>query len=109
MYRSGEVPEPQGRLDYIRSQNETKNPEHLRLLDIFMHVSTGTRVEVGMGRIFINKDLTSYREDLLRKANDTRKDGLIISAWSTDGKIFVQTSPQGAPISIYVQEDLENL
>ena len=72
-------------------------------------MSTATRVAAGTGRIFINENLTSYRKDLLRKANDKRKDGLIISAWSTDGKIFVKTSPEGAPVRIYAKEDLENL
>lgn len=83
--------------------------KNLRLTDIFTDVSTATRVAAGTGRIFINENLTSYRKDLLRKANDKRKDGLIISAWSTDGKIFVKTSPEGAPVRIYAKEDLENL
>ena len=64
-----------------------------------MDVSRTTRVAAGMGRIFINENLTSYRKDLLRKANDTRKDVLIISALSTDG----------APLRIYVKEGLEDL
>ena len=73
-------------------------------------MSTATRVAAGTGRVFINENLTSYRKDLLRKANDKRKDGLIISAWWTDGKIFVNlTSPEGAPVRIYAKEDLENL
>ena len=107
--RSGEVPEPQGRVDYIGSQNETKKPKKLWLLDIFMDLSTTTRVAAGMGRIFTNENITSYSKDLFRKANDTRKDQLIISAWSTDGTIFVKTSPERAPLRVYVKEDLENL
>ena len=83
--------------------------KNLRLTDIFTDVSTATRVAAGTGRIFINENLTSYRKDLLRKANDKRKDKLIISAWSTDGKIFVKTSPEGVPVRIYSKEDLENL
>lgn len=83
--------------------------KNLRLTDIFTSMSTATRVAAGTGRVFINENLTSYRKDLLRKANDKRKDGLIISAWSTDGKIFVKTSPEGAPVRIYAKEDLENL
>ena len=83
--------------------------KNLRLTDIFTNMSTATRVAAGTGRVFINENLTSYRKDLLRKANDKRKDGLIISAWSTDGKIFVKTSPEGAPVRIYAKEDLENL
>ena len=83
--------------------------KNLRLTDIFTNMSTATRVAAGTGRVFINENLTSYRKVLLRKANDKRKDGLIISAWSTDGKIFVKTSPEGAPVRIYAKEDLENL
>ena len=83
--------------------------KNLRLTDIFTGMSTATRVAAGTGRIFINENLTSHRKDLLRKANDKRKDGLVISAWSTDGKIFVKTSPEGAPVRIYEKEDLENL
>ena len=58
--------------------------KNLRLTDIFTNMSTATRVAAGTGRVFINENLTSYRKDLLRKANDKRKDGLIISAWSTE-------------------------
>ena len=64
---------------------------------------------VGQGRIFINENLTTFRKDLLKKANDKRKDGLVFSAWSLDGKIFVKTSPEGDPIRIYEQSDLEDL
>ena len=77
--------------------------------EIFMDMSTATQVAGGTGRIFINENLTSYRKDLLRKANDKHKDGLNISAWSTDGKIFTKTSVEGAPVRIYAKEDLENL
>ena len=59
--RFGEVPEPQGRVDYIGSQKEQKKPKKLRLLDIFMDSSTTTRVAAGMERIFINENITSYR------------------------------------------------
>jgi len=46
--------------------------KNLRLTDIFPHVSTATRVAAGTGRIFINENLTGYRKDLLRKANEKR-------------------------------------
>ena len=78
--------------------------KNLRLTDILTDASTAIRVAAGTGRIFINENLTSYRKDLLRKANDKRRDGLIISASSTDGKIFVKTSPEGVPVRIYAKE-----
>ena len=83
--------------------------KNIRLPDVFPNASTATRVTAGQGQIFINENLTTYRKELLRKANDKRKDGLVISAWSLDGKIFVKTSPSGIPIRIYEKEDLENL
>ena len=82
---------------------------NIRLPDVFPNASTATRVAAGQGRIFINENLTTFRKDLLRKANVKRKDGVVISAWSLDGKIFVKTSPSGTPIRIYEKEDLENL
>ena len=78
--------------------------KNIRLPDVFPNVSTATRVAAGQGRTFINENLTTYRKDLLRKANDKRKDGLVISAWSQDGKIFVKTSPSGTPVRIYEKE-----
>ncbi|KAL9975808.1 hypothetical protein ACROYT_G013013 [Oculina patagonica] len=83
--------------------------KNLRFNDLFPDASTATRVAAGTRRIFINENLTGFRKELLRKANVKRKDGLIISAWSMDGKIFVKTSPEGTPIRIYKEEDLENL
>ena len=29
-----------------------------------------------------------------------RRDGLLLSVWTLDGKIFVKTSPEGSPIKI---------
>ena len=48
-------------------------------------------------RIFINENLMRYRSDMMKFANEKRKDGKIISAWSLDGKIFIKTSPSGRP------------
>ena len=91
---------------FYKARTKLKN---IRFPDVFSNASTATRVTAGQGRIFINENLTTYRKELLRKANDKRKDGLVISAWSLDGKIFVKTSPSGIPIRIYKKEDLENL
>ena len=91
---------------FYKARTKLKN---IKLSDVFPNASTATHVAAGHGRIFVNENLTTYRKDLLRKANDKRKDGLVISAWSLDGKIFLKTSPSGAPIRIYEKEDLENL
>jgi len=83
--------------------------KNIRVTDVYPDASTAARVMVGQGRIFINENLTTFRKDLLKKANDKRKDGLVFSAWSLDGKIFLKTSPEGDPIRIYEQSDLEDL
>ena len=37
------------------------------------------------------------------------KDGMLSSVWSMNGKIYVNTSPDGAAQRIQSQEDLDNL
>ena len=60
-------------------------------------------------RIFINENLTNYRRELFWKANKMKKDNMITSTWTMDGKIFVKTSPSGASVRIYCVEDLDDL
>ena len=43
------------------------------------------------------------------EANKRRRDGTLFSVWTLDGKIFVKTSPDGSPIRIFSEEDLDNL
>ena len=83
--------------------------KNIRFSDVFPTASSATRVAAGDGRIFINENLTSYRKELLKKANDKRNDRPVFSAWSLDGKIFVKTSPEGRPVQIFEKEDLEDL
>ena len=52
---------------------------------------------------------TQYRKGIMKKANKMRKDGMIQSAWSLDGKLYVKTSPSGTPVRIYCEDDLKNL
>ena len=60
-------------------------------------------------RIFINENLTGHRRFVMGKANKMRRDGLLLSCWSLDGKIFVKTSPEGTPTRIFSEDDLKNL
>jgi len=60
-------------------------------------------------RIFINENLTGHRRFVMRQANKMRGDGLPLSCWSLDGKIFVKTSPDGSPTRIFNENDLKNL
>ena len=60
-------------------------------------------------RLFINENLTSYRRGLVDSANRKRRDGCIHSTWTMDGKLFVKTSPEGNPVRIFTENDLEYL
>ena len=60
-------------------------------------------------RIFINENLTAYRRSVAKKAIGMRKNGLLVSVWTIDGKIFVKTSPSGSSVRIHCSEDLDNL
>ena len=60
-------------------------------------------------RIFINENLTDHRRYVMGQANKMKRDGLLHSFWSMDGKIFVKTSPQGNPTRIFSVHDLDNL
>ena len=60
-------------------------------------------------RIFINENLTNYRRELFWKANKLKKDNIITSTWTMDEKIFVKTSPSGAPVRIHCDEDFDDL
>lgn len=60
-------------------------------------------------RIFINENLTGHRRYVMGQANKMRRNGLLLSCWSLDGKIFVKTSPEGAPTRIFSDDDLKKL
>ena len=74
---------------------------------LFPDASTTARVS--FNKIFINENLTAHRRNLVRLANKKKEDGLLISAWTVDGKVFVKTSPEGRPIRINIEDDLDNL
>ena len=90
-----------------RMYKERAKLKNVRVSDLYPDSTAATRVE--SGRIYLNENLTSYRRDILKQANQKCKDGLLTPAWSMDGKIFVKTSPEGRPIRIHEKTDLENL
>ena len=45
----------------------------------------------------------------MKKANEKRRQGMLVSVWTLDGKVFVKTSPGGTPIRIFDFNDLECL
>ena len=45
----------------------------------------------------------------MKKANQMKREGTIQNAWSSDGKLYVKTSPSGTPTRIYCEGELKNL
>lgn len=84
---------------------ERVNLKNVRVSDLFPSATSATRAEAT--RIFLNENLTSYRRKIVKRANEMKRDGLLLSVWTLDGKIFVKTSPSGTPIRIMELEDLE--
>ena len=82
--------------------------KHVKPADVFPSASYSVAID-REPRLFINENLTAYRRDIMKKANGMRRDQLIQSAWTLDGKVFVKTSPEGQPVRIYCLEDLDNL
>ena len=80
----------------------------VRVHQLFPNYSAAVSSKEG-GRIFITENLTSSRRKVLMKANQMRKDGLLVSCWTLDGKIYIKTSPDGNPVRIYAEDDLKNI
>ena len=76
--------------------------------DLFPSSSAATRVAAS-GKIYLFENLTSYRRKIVNRANEMRNEGLILSVWTMDGKIFIKTSPEGRPTKINELEDLDYL
>ena len=81
--------------------------KNVKVSDLFPNSSAAAITQ--SERLFINENLTRYRKHLMKKANQRRKDEMLHSVWSMDGKIFVKTSADGVPIRIFSEEDIENL
>ena len=64
---------------------------------------------INTSRLFINENLTNFRRHLLGRAKGMKIDDLLLSAWTIDGKVFVKTSPDGAPVRIFCHADLDEL
>ena len=57
----------------------------------------------------LEKTSVYLSRELFWKANKMKKDNMITSTWTMDGKIFVRTSQSGAPVRIYSVVDLDDL
>lgn len=88
-----------------RLYKERVKLKNVNLKDLFPSYSNAARGE--STRIFINESLTNYRRFLVGTANKMKRDGIFVSVWTIDGKIFAKTSPDGTPIKIRCEEDLD--
>ena len=61
----------------------------------------------GTDKIYINENLTRYREDLFDKVRKYKKGKHWHSSWSINGKLLVKKISNGKPVRIYCAEDLE--
>ena len=77
----------------------------IKLTDIYPSYASALHTS----RLFINENLTNFRRHLLGRANGMKRDGLLLSAWTIDGKVFVKTSPDGTPVRIFCDADLDEL
>ena len=50
-----------------------------------------------------------YRKKIVNRANEMGNNGSILSVWTMDGKIFINTLPEGRPIKISELDDLDYL
>ena len=89
--------------DAHKARTKLKN---VKTSDVFPSYAFASREDQ---RIFINENLTNYRRELFWKANKMKKDNMITSTRTMDGKIFVKTSLSGTPVRIYCVEDLDDL
>ena len=80
-----------------KSRTELK---HIKAADLFpsRNYSSAAGREP---RIFVSENLTDHRRRIIIKANKMRKDQLIQSAWTLDGKIFIKTSSDRSPVTIF--------
>ena len=81
--------------------------KNVRFADIFPNATAVDRVQANT--IFINENLTASRRELLGKANARKEELSLLGVWTIDSKVFVKTSPEGRPIRIYSEHDLNNL
>ena len=86
-----------------KAQTKLKNT---KATDLFPGFAPAVRSK---DRLFINENLTNHRRRLVDSANQRRRDGCITSVWTMDGKVYVKTSPDGNPIRIFSENDLDDL
>ena len=78
--------------------------KQVKIRDLFPTYNPST----AQHRIFIN--LTAFKRCLVEAANRRRKDRMLFSMWTLDGKVYVKTSPSGTLIRIHEKKiDLDHI
>ena len=74
----------------VKSQlyKERVKLKNVNISDLFPSATSATRAEAK--RIFLNENLTSYRRKIVNRANEMRRDGLLLSVWTLDGKFLLR-------------------
>ena len=80
--------------------------KNVSLTGLFQDCPASSRTE--SNRIHMCESLTAYRHHLVNKSNTKRRNNELLNVWTMDGKVFVKTSPEGSPIRISCDEDLDN-
>jgi len=80
---------------------------NVQFADIFLDATAADRVQAS--KIFISENLTAFRRESVGKANARKEELSLLGVWTIDGKVFVKTFPEGRPIRIYSEHDLNNL
>ena len=77
---------------------ESTKLKDVRISDLFPSYPLNGRQRQ---HIFINENLTAFRRRIVNEANKRRQEGTLLSVWTSDGKIYVKTSPTGSSVRIF--------
>ena len=60
-------------------------------------------------KIFVNEDLTKYRQALYAQGRSLRKEGFIWRIWTSDGRIYYTTGEKDKPKILNSMMDIEHI
>ena len=81
--------------------------KNIKVSNLFLN-ATGATHTVG-NHIYLYEYLTSHGKKIVSRANELKKDRILLSVWSLDSKVYFKSSPEGRPIKINELEDIENV
>lgn len=90
-------------------KNETVKPVIVCLLNsaVKRDLMMGRKTLKG-SRIFVNEQLTKKNAGLFKKARELRRNGVIDSTWTYNGRVFVKKTQTATPEEIRVEDDLQS-